>query len=124
MLFRSLDREPLEGISYYRLRQTDYDGYSTLSQVVAISRNVSGILQVSCAVNNSSGMLEIYLDAGFSEVVQFSLTDASGRLLSVDQMPVERGFNHIQIPVNQLAEGVYFLEVSSDSGFSVHKILH
>lgn len=39
--YQELDRHPYEGLSYYRLRQTDEDGASTLSGVVAVimSRN-------------------------------------------------------------------------------------
>lgn len=34
--YQSTDANPIEGLSYYRLRQTDFDGHSTLSNLVAV----------------------------------------------------------------------------------------
>jgi hypothetical protein len=38
LVYRSIDEQPLQGLSYYRLRQTDYDGASTFSDIVSILR--------------------------------------------------------------------------------------
>ncbi|MCX7637421.1 MAG: hypothetical protein N2044_06190 [Cyclobacteriaceae bacterium] len=35
--YRYIDPQPLPGISYYRLRQTDYDGSTTFSPIVSVS---------------------------------------------------------------------------------------
>ncbi|HRD53998.1 MAG TPA: T9SS type A sorting domain-containing protein [Flavobacteriales bacterium] len=36
--YETMDRSPLPGLSYYRLRQTDFDGTVASSQVVAVER--------------------------------------------------------------------------------------
>lgn len=36
--YQALDRDPLPGLSYYRLRQTDLDGTATWSNMVAVQR--------------------------------------------------------------------------------------
>ena len=36
--YSMLDKKPYNGITYYRLKQVDYDGKSTTSQIIAVSR--------------------------------------------------------------------------------------
>ena len=38
--YRFVDRNPYEGVSYYRLKQVDYDGQFSLSQLVLITREI------------------------------------------------------------------------------------
>lgn len=38
--YLTLDKSPMYGVSYYRLKQTDFDGYSKYSQIISISINI------------------------------------------------------------------------------------
>ena len=44
--YQYLDSSPSQGINYYRLRQTDFDGTETISNVVAVSFDVAGVFEV------------------------------------------------------------------------------
>src|SRR5690606_33828567 len=47
--YQAFDRHPLPGVSYYRLRQTDFDGQTTTSNVVRVEN--SGLPSISLYPN-------------------------------------------------------------------------
>lgn len=84
--YRFIDRSPLPGISYYRIRQTDYNGASELSEVRAVNRRAMGEgFSVYPNPGNGSFVLTGYRDGDFSvfnaagQRVPFTLT-MSGEL--------------------------------------------
>lgn len=65
--YNAVDQGPLSGVSYYRLRQTDYDGHSSLSPVVAvrIEQSVELVvwpnpLQAGEALHGITGAFEVF----------------------------------------------------------------
>lgn len=80
--YRLLDPTPFTGLSYYRLRQTDMDGTSTLSQMVPVYFEGLGI-----TVLNDGGTVHLLHD--MSSNAMWQVYDAVGRL--VDEGHVEQG---------------------------------
>lgn len=70
-----IDPRPLAGLSYYRLRQTDTDGTSTLSHVVPVRFDGGGI-----TVLNDAGTLHLLHD--LPDGSGYRILDAAGRLLA------------------------------------------
>ena len=75
--YSSGDQQPLSGLSYYRLRQTDFDGTSSLSQVVPVMRGHG--TQRPLTVFSGDGLLDAW--HGFTAGSQVELLDLSGRVL-------------------------------------------
>jgi hypothetical protein len=78
------DIRPYTGVSYYRLRQTDFDGTRTWSQAVPVlfTKGVA----VSVFPNPNDGRFTILRDDAASEL-QLQLLDASGRIVRQWAMP-------------------------------------
>jgi Secretion system C-terminal sorting domain len=100
------DKEPLSGLSYYRLRQTDFDGSSTLSNVVAHWREeTASDAPIVLWPNPAGAVLNV---AGISTNDQLSIVDATGRF--VRDAGTADG-SQIVIDVSSLAEGSYVMHI-------------
>ncbi len=102
------DKNPLYGTSYYRLRQTDYNGKTTESKWVAV--NFTALQPSLMIFPNPSGGEEVYvLNAEESDKdLTYKILDLGGR--EVDSGPLN---SLTSIPVKKLSRGVYFFIFSS-----------
>lgn len=97
------DEQPLNGLNYYRLKQTDYDGKSSYSKVVALDHTVSG--PVSIYPNPAGFTLHI---TGLSEdKVPCQVVNGQGQVMlsGVVSSSTE------SIGIESLAPGLYFLRI-------------
>lgn len=99
------DPWPLSGVSYYRLRQTDYDGTSTLSDVVAVRMPLNGATGMSLAVSSD----KLILTHDFTVGSTWELMDATGRLLRSGRITTER---QGMITIADLVPGTYVVRLN------------
>ncbi|WP_127130186.1 T9SS type A sorting domain-containing protein [Pseudoflavitalea rhizosphaerae] len=104
------DASPLSGRNYYRLRQVDIDGNFSYSEISAISTVNSTRLTVS--PNPVSNML--YIEYDVKNNASLAILDLQGRVLWKRQGQGTSSL--ISLPVQQLANGVYFLESRDKQG--------
>jgi trimeric autotransporter adhesin len=98
-------------VVYYRLRMVDIDGAFTYSQVVAISlADITG--RVSVFPNPASQKVTVSINAPVSGKVNWKLTDNTGRIVLQNTDMLRQGNNNLQIDVNRLTGGVYYLSIS------------
>lgn len=100
--YNTIDYEPYLGVSYYRLKQTDYDGHSSYSDIESIELNelpdllirykTDGGIAVEGAVNLST--VKIYNVAG-QEITQ-----------KVGMSTIHNG---LELDLQQAPQGIYFL---------------
>ncbi len=97
------DEHPLIGKSYYRLRETDFDGLVVFHQIVSV--DFSGERSVSIyPVPVSNGILNIRLNFSVKQESRITINDTAGLVLQSFVSPAEQ----IAVPVN-LKPGIYFL---------------
>ncbi|HMQ74936.1 MAG TPA: hypothetical protein PKE21_11705 [Flavobacteriales bacterium] len=111
--YSAYDNAPLPGLSYYRLRQTDHDGSSTVSASVA----VQFADQVARPVLYTSDG-ELWLRYSIAAGTWVDVLDASGRVV--------RSFRTtdaavMRLPVTDLRPGAYLLRI--DGGAEVLRFL-
>ncbi|MBX7203395.1 MAG: T9SS type A sorting domain-containing protein [Bacteroidia bacterium] len=110
-VYNDIDHYPLEGLSYYRLRQTDLDGSEQHSQIVAVNFNASNAV---FSYVDGHGDIRIRIQTGWSEKTRISLYDVSGRLLSAGDFEISRGTNDFVLYNQGFARGVYLLKVEGN----------
>jgi Secretion system C-terminal sorting domain len=103
--YSMVDSSPIEGWSYYRLKQTDFDGSNDYSDVVAVQFKEE--LDVSLYPNPANSSFELRgKSIHDSEIV---LMDALGQRVEI--VPVF-GNDHVHVETKNMANGIYFVQIS------------
>lgn len=102
------DERPESGLNYYRLRQVDFDGKETFSELVVIRVGKADTGGLQAAPNPASGLLFVQWPESNSEAAVLHLVDANGRLLQSVAIPA--GATGTSLDVHDLAPGTYVLQ--------------
>jgi hypothetical protein len=106
--YETTDDNPLQGVSFYRLEQTDRDGKISYSIIRTVTRTTAGNAEVLVYPNPATDHLTIVSRQG--ERVAFQLMDLRGHLI---QASVSFPGNPAVLSLRGLAEGAYFLRIQS-----------
>jgi len=114
------DEAPYSGLSYYRLKQVDYDSRSTYSDTKAVMIGMKGIKYVAYPNPATSN-----LNLMFSDKIAFEgtirIADVVGNIVQEKNIVV--GENQlVQLDLTSLAPGNYLLQILSDGQFEQQKI--
>jgi hypothetical protein len=101
------DRNPLKGLSYYKLRQVDFDGTAMDSEPVAYTNDASGGFQLF--PNPTSRELTLILSEGHDNI-EVRVYDLSGRLINQHTFGATDNLS-FELQGNP---GTYFVEVVAD----------
>lgn len=94
------DRQPAQGINYYRLRQVDYDGTESYSEVVTVMMDAThGVFSVF--PNPASGEVQLSID----QDTEILLSNSNGIILRKYSFPAGQH----QLLLDDLPSGLYFL---------------
>ncbi len=92
--YQIIDKYPLAGVSYYRLKQTDFDGTVAYSHIVSVVSD--GLIQVSVSPNPSNGIFTV-----------------KGANLAGSELRVLTGIGqYIQVPIN-IVDGQAVLDLTT-----------
>jgi len=119
------DNAPLPGISYYRLRQVDFDGTPTLSNIVAVKRD-NTLPEFSVYPNPVNQNDPFYMNfSGFGdEEVLVVLRDIQGREF-YSKVIITAADNQIVAfdPDQRIPVGTYLVIASSDDQLYTQKLI-
>jgi hypothetical protein len=105
--YETLDKNPLSGISYYRLKQTDFNGAFTYSHVEVVEYKDS--YEVSVFPNPANEFMHIRSE---QKIVKHELYNVLNQL-------IETNISQSQIDVRDLAAGNYLLKIYFSTGESM-----
>ncbi|MEO1516487.1 MAG: T9SS type A sorting domain-containing protein [Bacteroidota bacterium] len=116
--YNSIDSEPIPGLSYYRLKQIDFDGTVAYSDVQAIDIQKGG--KILAYPNPVKAELYIALDELEAGPLQFEVFNSQGQLLFGGETVLNRkGKGQLVLPqVRNLATGTYFVRFYNDNYLS------
>jgi hypothetical protein len=120
--YEDRDLKASEGISYYRLVQTDFNGCTKRLKTVSVNNPFSqtGLLIYPNPVTDRV----IISLKNFPENVKTNLviSDPSGKVLMTEQIMLFNGVSH-DVSLNELPNGIYFLKVFSANAALQQKFL-
>ena len=110
------DSSPLEGISYYRLKQTDFDGSTTYSKIQSV--HFVEELEIAIYPNPSNG--ECLLTGKKVQDYAISLVDAYGKEVTV---PRSNDGTGVKLVTHALLNGIYFIRITRNEEVQQLKLL-
>lgn len=117
--YASADKSPLNGTSYYRLKQTDFDGRFEYSQIVTVSIDKNNFDVLSAA--ETAETLTVKFSGRTQCQVLIELYDMNGKkVISVRQNVSEQ--NELNIPLGGLSKGIYLLKATNGDQLIARKL--
>ncbi len=115
--YKAIDNEPITGVSYYRIKQTDQDGHFSYSNVqTAFFRPLFDLFSINPNVITKGSSINIVTETGGYTA---TTNDAWGRELLRQSLNV--GTN--TIASTNLAAGTYFVRISNGVNSCLKKIV-
>jgi len=113
------DESPYDGISYYRLKQVDFDGTSAYSQIVSVNFDEDHF-SYTIFPNPTTGNLYIAIDKGFENIASVTIKDLAGKII-LNEIPAGNK-DLIKINLEGMATGFYFIEMKTQEYLFTEKI--
>jgi hypothetical protein len=125
--YEAYDEYPLPGLSYYRLKQTDYDGKNTYSKIVPVNfetKPENGLNIKSLVTNSFNASLEMEFTVKSKGLVEISLMSSEGKILERKTVKATEGSNHYRFESGQtLNSGSYLVVVEYDKVRVIRRIV-
>ncbi|MFA6923797.1 MAG: T9SS type A sorting domain-containing protein [Bacteroidales bacterium] len=109
--YSSIDQEPYQGISYYRLSQTDYDGKKTIVIMKPVKNDISNLRVLTNDNTNSITIYSNYCN------INIMLYDIQGNLVLNTKLDSK------MFEISNLTHGMYILKLSNDKINDTRKII-
>ena len=103
-------------VLYYRLKQVDYNGKSTYSDVrKVVFTSEASAENMKIWINNSEGQLFVSFQANTSRPATISIVDMQGKLIVKEGIVLKEGLNQFSSDVADLSKGIYSIILSDNS---------
>ena len=115
MNYSFTDFYPYQNKTYYRLKQTDFDGTSvtckTISAQCAVKWDKLSIINIQ--PNPAENMVYINIGAPDNTEMTLTLSNSAGQTVLKKTFMIEKGSQTLQLDISQYAEGMYMLNMKS-----------
>jgi len=114
--------DQLEAHNYYRLKQLDFDGQYTYTDVIRVHSTCFGPDDVIDVYPNpvySNERVSIKLQSSAAESAQILVTDINGKVVSNTSTQLNKGPNMLQFSMAKLPSGTYFIQVKGNTWNSI-----
>lgn len=121
-----LDSDPMHGVSYYRLKQTDFNGASETFLPVAVKYiiPVEKLVIEKVWPNPFTSTFTVNFSMNTASDVEIALTNLHGAQVFADNIPTQEGDNtYFYYPNDDLIPGIYFLNIMQDGEILASKKL-
>ncbi len=103
------DAYPYNGISYYQLKQTDFNSISSLSDIVSVYRDDLSIINIY--PNPAGNLIQVVLGYELNTVITVNIYNSVGQKILFSNYQINKGISTINIDVSSLAGGVYSIKI-------------
>lgn len=123
LYYSTIDKSPLNGVSYYRLKQTDFDGKYSYSNIeTVIFKGSKGLELVNTYHSFESNVLSVKLNCGDNDAIHFELYDMTGKLVHQSLETLTGKNQTVMLPTTQISSGIYLLKVFNNAEVITQKV--
>ena len=113
-----IDNNPQGGITYYRLKQTDYDGnFEYFKPVSVFIKSVSDDFTIH--PNPTKGVSAISFSSVYEGNQTVYIFDVTGRKIYEKQFEMVKGTNKVSLDTQVLSKGMYFIRLANRDDINV-----
>jgi hypothetical protein len=112
------DEKPLNGVSYYRLTQTDFDGKQTFSELKSVNFNsISSTIFIPVISVYGDNIL---IKTNFEKAQQISVSVYSldGKLVLTKQIDAASGTQIMEVNHSNMSNGIYYVNIFGDEVYT------
>ena len=110
--YQFIDQNPLQGLSYYRLSQTDFSNVTTNFEIKPYIKNCSDIpFDIVALSNPFENTLSLNLKYNTSSIITLSIYDNLGQIVKTvfENKVMEGETSKVSINTDDLAQSIYYL---------------
>ena len=111
--YYSYDDDPQNGTMYYRLKQTDFDGQYSYSEIKSVRIEIVQEVEVSAYPNPTSTLVQITSTPSELETVR--VYNSFGQEVTVQVQQFKKQDNETVLDFSQLDSGVYIIQTKTKS---------
>ena len=123
--YATCDKHPFIGISYYRLKQTDFNGLSKYFSPVEVEFTGDGSFAVSVyPVPTDASFLNLALFLSEEGLVRIEIYDLVGNILDSKSIILGKGSNTVNLDeTGKLTPGVYIVRAFTNNMFAENRVV-
>ncbi len=127
--YEATDDNPLPGYSFYRLKQTDYDGHFTYSDIKTVNNKGEAsdlaLLEIkNISPNPFTSHFEVNFISRQRGSVEISILNSSGAIVAHQKAEISEGYNNTEFrDLENLQDGIYFVTLICGETRTVKKII-
>jgi predicted esterase len=118
-----IDKNPLSGINYYRLVQTDIDGEKTYFDIKKILNKPGGGPAVIVSPNPFVSDISAFISLERSQKIRITVTDMTGKVLKNSTGVYGPGNAEVRLNAADMPAGMYFVRVQGQNINFVSKVV-
>ena len=120
--YSAIDRNPANGVNYYRLKQVDVDGRQTLSSIATVKFNSSDLMEFTFYPNPAKNYINVSLNSITTEKARIDLIDAKGSIVFSSTYAKSEQGSTKKISLNNLPKGIYLIRFTDGAVVKTNKI--
>ncbi len=112
--YNFIDNNPGSGNNYYRIRQTDFNGQYSYSQIVQNYMAATSFSLESMYPNPAINEINFSINNTNNQLVTLTIVDIFGNMVNRIAIETLAGIQNFNVNISDLSAGVYFVKISND----------